>query len=110
MIWKAMLGGAWYEEYIENKTPTQIYDMALTELQKHLGFKIDPDLHDLTILPHAIPQYKVGHQQLHTDNNECMKVNKLNEKLFLIGNTYDGIGVNDAIFNSRKLIQNLLNK
>ncbi len=33
---------------------------------------------------------------------------KLNDKLYLVGNTYDGIGVNDSIFGSRKLIQNVI--
>ena len=52
----------------------------------------------------------MGHQKLLKEINACLVDYKLNEKLYLIGNTYDGIGLNDSIFNARKLVQNLLSK
>lgn len=107
----AMLGGAWYNDYIGNKTPNQIYDMAFKELRNHLKLNSDPDLQEVTILKDAIPQYKVGHQQLLQNIHDSLADNGLSEKLFLTGNTVtDGIGVNDCIFNSRKLVQNVIAK
>lgn len=45
-----MMGGHWYNEYIGNKSNEQIYELALNELKKHLNFKINPDLYEVTIL------------------------------------------------------------
>lgn len=45
-----MMGGHWYNEYIGNKNNEQIYELALNELKKHLNFKINPDLYEVTIL------------------------------------------------------------
>ena len=123
-----MLGGAWYNEYIGNKTETQIYEMAVNELKKHLNNQVNPDLYELSILKvnliqfkmfnlyilfvknfkNCIPQYRVGHQKLLKEIKECLVEYKLEDKLYLNGFTYDGIGLNDTIFNSRKLVQNSL--
>lgn len=107
----AMLGGAWYNEYIGNKTNDQIYDMAFKELRSHLNLTTDPDLQEVTVLKDAIPQYKVGHQQLLENIHKSIAEAGLANKLFLTGNTVtDGIGVNDCIFNSRKLVENVIAK
>ena len=53
-----MLGGAWYEEYIGHKTESQIYEMALNELKRHLNVQVNPDLYELNIL-------KVGNIYFH---------------------------------------------
>lgn len=105
-----MLGGAWYDEYIGTKTQNQIYDLALNEIKKHLNLNINPDLYELSIMKNAIPQYRVGHQNLLKEINQCLIDYNLEHKLYLTGNTYDGIGLNDCIFNSRKLVQNVLSK
>lgn len=106
----AMLGGSWYNEYIGAKTPDQIYDMAFKEIRGHLGIKIDPDIKEVSILKNAIPQYRVGHQTLLQNINKSIVGSDLSDRLFLTGNTYDGIGVNDSIFNARKLVQEVLAK
>jgi oxygen-dependent protoporphyrinogen oxidase len=105
-----MLGGAWYEEYISNKNSDEIYDIAIKELKKHLKLKTEPNLYEVTILPQAIPQYKIGHQKLLEKIKINLKEKNIDKKLLLIGNSYEGIGVNDAIFNARKLVQQILKK
>lgn len=44
------MGGAWFDEYIGNKTEDEIYTMGLSELKKHLAIQIDPDIHQVNIL------------------------------------------------------------
>jgi hypothetical protein len=44
-----MLGGAWYDEYIGSKNSDQIYELALSELKKHLKLQINPDLYEVSI-------------------------------------------------------------
>lgn len=105
-----MLGGAWFNETIGNKSNDQIYDLAYSELRKHLNLKDEPDIQEVSVLNEAIPQYKVGHPQLLKKIYKSLEESNLNGRLFLTGNTYDGIGVNDCIFGSRKLVQNVLSK
>lgn len=106
-----MLGGAWYEEYIQNKTEDQIYDLAFSELRKHLNLKSDPQLQEVTILKDAIPQYRVGHQQLLGTIHSALGEAGLDKRLFLTGNTLtDGIGINDCIFNARKLVESSIQR
>ncbi len=105
-----MLGGAWYEEFIGSLNPDQIYDLAFAELRRHLGLKCDPDVKEVTILKNAIPQYRVGHQELLKKIHSSVVENGLGDRLFLTGNTYDGIGVNDSIFNAKKLVQDVIAK
>ena len=106
-----MLGGAWYEEYIQGKTNDQIYDLAFMELRKHLDLKSEPNLKEVTVLKNAIPQYKVGHQDLLKNIHKTLGENGLEKKLFLTGNTLtDGIGINDCIFNARKLVEDVIQK
>ena len=44
-----MLGGAWYDEYIDSRNSDQIYELALNELKKHLKLQINPDLYEVSI-------------------------------------------------------------
>ncbi len=105
-----MLGGAWYDKFIGDKNPTEIYDMAFAELRRHLGLNSDPDANEVTILKNAIPQYRVGHQELLKQIQMSIVENGLEDRLFLTGNSYDGLGVNDTIFNARKLVQEVISK
>ncbi|CAF0738300.1 unnamed protein product [Brachionus calyciflorus] len=100
-----MLGGAWFDEYLKNKTSDEILNMAYIEIRKHLNLKVEPDYHEIAILKEAIPQYKVGHLKLLDKIKDSLKEHDLNERLYLTGFSYDGIGLNDCIFNARKLVQ-----
>ncbi|RNA38960.1 protoporphyrinogen oxidase [Brachionus plicatilis] len=103
-----MMGGAWFDEYLKNKSSDEILSLALSEIRKHLDLKVEPDYQEISILKEAIPQYRVGHLQL-LDQIKCqLKEYDLNERLYLTGFSYDGIGINDCIFNARKLVQDEL--
>ena len=58
----------------------------------------------------AIPQYKVGHEDLLGNIASSLKSLKIDNRLHLLGNSFEGIGVNDCIFNARKLVQHKLVK
>lgn len=44
------MGGAWFDEYIGSKSNDEIYNLALSELKKHLNIQIDPDIHEVNVL------------------------------------------------------------
>ncbi len=126
------MGGAWYEKYIGNKDENSIYNLAFNEIKKHLNLKTDPDHYHLSILKvflvfinenknnvyfkfivhfqNAIPQYKVGHQKLLKNIKESLIEEKLDNRFYLTGFSYEGVGVNDCLFNTRKLVQNVISK
>ena len=58
----------------------------------------------------CIPQYRVGHKKIVKEIHDELREAGLDEKLYLVGHSYEGVGLNDAIFNARKLVQNILPK
>lgn len=49
-ILKCMMGGAWFDQYIGNKNPNEVLNIAFDEIKKHLGIRIEPDYYDVAIL------------------------------------------------------------
>lgn len=107
-----MMGGALYEKYIGKEDDHEkLLNMALDTLKKQLNFNLQPKKYQVSIMKDAIPQYRVGHKSLLNDIFNYLKNNNLDEKLYLVGNSYNGFGINDIIFNSRNLCQiNLKNR
>ena len=58
----------------------------------------------------AIPQYRVGHQKILDDIKLNLDEEKLGNQFYLTGFSYEGIGLNDCIFNARNLVENELVK
>lgn len=44
------MGGAWYEQYLKNKSSNQILTLAYNEIKKHLNLKVEPDHQEISIL------------------------------------------------------------
>jgi protoporphyrinogen oxidase len=61
-------------------------------------------------LKNAIPQYRVGHREILNELNACLKEENLSDKFFATGFSYEGVGVNDCVFNARNLVQKVLVK
>ena len=73
----------------------------------------DPDTIHVSIAKQAIPQYTVGHsKRVKTIENNLY--NQYNNKLHLIGNSYNGVGVADTVANGlaigRKVAEQLYPK
>jgi oxygen-dependent protoporphyrinogen oxidase len=65
-----------------------------------MGIKVDPDFVRIYRHEMAIPQYMTGHGgRLEVIDSALQR----HEGLFITGNAYRGIGVNDCIENSRRL-------
>lgn len=109
-VMTVMMGGQWFDQFIGNKSNEEIYQMALGELKKQLNLEENPDYYEVTVLKDAIPQYKVGHEALLGNIASSLKSLKIDDRLHLLGNSFEGIGVNDCIFNARKLVQHKLVK
>jgi len=88
-----MMGGACFPKYI-NLSDTEVLDRIQSDLKAILGIKAPPSFIRIFRHEKAIPQYIVGH-----DHRVAMLEDKLRAHpgLFLTGNSYRGIGLNDCV-------------
>ncbi|XP_078525294.1 protoporphyrinogen oxidase [Lissotriton helveticus] len=104
-----MLGGAWFEKDVGD--PSRVSDEQLllraTEAVKNqLGVEEKPSLAIVKLHKDCIPQYTLGHWK-RTDNIfRYLEENAL--PLSLIGASFEGVSVNDCIYNARKAVERLL--
>jgi protoporphyrinogen oxidase len=50
----------------------------------------------------------VGHRDILDELSSCLKDEQLSDKFYATGYSYEGVGVNDCIFNARNLVQKVL--
>jgi oxygen-dependent protoporphyrinogen oxidase len=93
VLLRSMMGGACFPKYI-NLSDGEVINRVQTDLQKIMGIKVPASFVKIFRHEKAIPQYTVGHNERLT-NLEI----KLKEYpgLFLTGNAYRGIGLNDCV-------------
>ncbi len=93
VLLRSMLGGACFPKYI-NLSDGEVINRVQADLLKIMGVKVPPSFVKIFRHEKAIPQYTVGHSE-RLANLEI----KLKEYpgLFLTGNAYRGIGLNDCV-------------
>jgi oxygen-dependent protoporphyrinogen oxidase len=100
---RTMVGGAKSPE-TATLDDEKIISMVFDELRPVLSLKTEPDLIRIYRWEKAIPQYLLGHSK---------KVRSLEERLrswpglYLTGNAYKGIGINDCVENGYKLAEEI---
>ena len=104
---RSMLGGAKTGGDIAQMGDLEIKELVLNELSDIIGLKGEPDLVKIYRHERAMPQYNIGHLVILERLNAL--VSKYNG-LYLHGNAYKGIGVNDCIENSYNLAERILYK
>lgn len=103
VLLRTMAGGAKHPE-IADMDDGKVIDMVQDELGSMIGFTSDPEMVMLQRWDRAIPQYLPGH------GKKMELIDRAIEKhpgLFLTGNAYRGIGINDCIENAYKLAESL---
>jgi len=95
-----MIGGA-HMPHFHRCEEKDFVSIALRGIQKQLGIEQYPDAMAVKISPEAIPQYQVGHQKAVIEIKEQLRV--LCYNLHLLGNSYEGISLNDCVRNSESL-------
>ncbi|MFN3480568.1 MAG: protoporphyrinogen oxidase [Thermodesulfovibrionales bacterium] len=83
----------------------QLIKLVQEELRDIMGIKDDPDFISAYVHEKAIPQYTRGHPERLKLIEELLLKYK---GLYITGNAYRGIGVNDCIENSYKLTKEIL--
>ncbi|MCM2359687.1 MAG: protoporphyrinogen oxidase [Geobacteraceae bacterium] len=93
VLLRSMVGGACFPRYI-GLSDLEITDRVQSDLKTIMGIKAPPSFVRIFRHEKAIPQYVAGHGQ-----RLAMLEDKLRDHpgLFLTGNSYRGIGLNDCV-------------
>jgi protoporphyrinogen/coproporphyrinogen III oxidase len=104
VLLRSMVGGA-RASSLALEEDSRLIDMVKRELSDIMGIRSDPDF--VRVYKHelAIPQYLVGHLERLRNIDLMLQRHKY---LYLTGNAYRGIGVNDCIENSSELAKKII--
>lgn len=83
---------------VDSLNTEALIEIALKDLQNHLGIKRAPDRIECTLAKNAIPQYLVGHRIKVKQIEESFA--SISSNITLLGNAFHGISVNDCIAKS----------
>jgi oxygen-dependent protoporphyrinogen oxidase len=103
VLLRSMIGGRRSPE-LAMLNDEKLIDTALTELRDILQIKGEPYFIKIFRWQKAIPQYELGHEE------KLMKIEQRLQKfpgLYLTGNAYRGVSINDCIENSLKLSETI---
>jgi len=104
VLLRTMAGGAQSPE-IAMLDDERLINTVLDELSSILKLKADPEMVRIYRWEKAIPQYVVGHGK---KLGLITKRLKLHPDLYITGNAYRGIGINDCVENSYRVAEELI--
>ena len=108
-IFTVMLGGAWFESLFgSNPSETDLNEIALKHLKNIMKISEDPVSTVVKLHRKCIAQYTVGHVQRVQKARNIIE--KKNYPITLIGSSYDGVGINDAIMSSKVQVEHFISK
>lgn len=93
VLLRSMLGGACFPRYI-GLSDDEVNDRVQADLKKIMGIKTPPSFVRIYRHEKAIPQYTVGHGERLIHLGDKLRDH---QGLFLTGNAYRGIGLNDCV-------------
>ncbi|MBI4684030.1 MAG: protoporphyrinogen oxidase [Nitrospirae bacterium] len=106
VLLRTMLGGARMSD-LAMQDDNRLADTVSGELKEIMGITVQPDFVRIFRHEKAIPQYNIGHEdRLRKIEEMILKYNDL----YITGNAYRGISVNDCIENSYKLAERIFGK
>lgn len=100
-----MIGGAWYKEVLgtddmDKVTNAQLEQIALEEIRSILKIQEEPFRISTWLWKTGIAQYRPGHSGRIEETRD--EIDKLKLELTLLGQSYDGVAINDVVFAARK--------
>ena len=104
VLLRSMLGGVRMSD-LALQDENRLTDVVMAELRDVMEITVQPDFVKVYTHKQGIPQYPLGHQQrLATIDKMTSNFNRL----YITGNAYRGIGVNDCIENSYTLAERIV--
>jgi oxygen-dependent protoporphyrinogen oxidase len=103
VLLRTMVGGAQSPELAMLDDDTLIR-YVFNDLKPIISLKAEPDMVRVYRWERAIPQYVMGHSEKLALIDECLTVYP---GLYITGNAYRGIGINDCVENSYTVTENI---
>ncbi|XP_042144288.1 protoporphyrinogen oxidase-like [Ixodes scapularis] len=106
-----LLGGRWFKQQfgeVDAVDPQTLLESAQLAAQTYLGISQSPVRHSVDLLKDCLPQYLVGHVQKLSGIQQHIADRGLN--LTPLGASYQGLGVNECIYNARLAVEGYLAK
>ncbi|KAA3632733.1 MAG: protoporphyrinogen oxidase, partial [Calditrichaeota bacterium] len=100
---RTMVGGDGDHDSI-NLSDDQLLARVMKDMNDIVGLTGDPDCVKIYKWEKGIPQFKLGHSKIMEDIEK--ELSRLSN-IFVTGNSYYGIGLNDCVKQSFKVIQSL---
>lgn len=104
VLLRSMLGGVRNSE-LALKERDMLINVVMDELKDIMEIRVQPDFAKVYTHPKGIPQYSPGHEK------RLEKIDGIVSRfqgLYITGNAYRGIGVNDCVENSYKLAEKII--
>lgn len=96
-----MMGGKWFcKLFGDSPNEQHLLEIAKSNIAKILGIVANPHNTKVSILKKCIPQYILGHNKRVELIRSYIKDSKIS--LTICGASYDGVGINDAIYSARQ--------
>ena len=109
VLLQVMMGGQWFRTLFgdpDEVDPNIFTETAIQTVERTLGIKEKPTNTLTSIQKDCITQYKLGHSELIRSIFGYIDENKL--PLSLIGESYNGVAVNDCVYNAQRTVDKLL--
>ena len=103
-LFRTMLGGA-LNNAIVDKDENSLAETTSNELGRIMGIREKPVYQKVFVWKKAIPQYISGHSQLVKDIEQGLEKPG---NIYLAGNAYSGIGLNDSVKRSYNIVNNFI--
>ena len=104
VLLRTMAGGAKFPQ-IGELDDDRLLSLVFDELKPILQLTAEPDMVRIYRWEKAIPQYLLGHEGIVNSLDDMLKKYP---GLYLTGNAYRGIGINDCIENGYKIAEEIL--
>lgn len=106
ILMRSMLGGARSPE-IAMLDDDRLINIVLSDIKHIMGLDVFPDFIRIYRHEKGIPQYLIGHERKLEEIDMLVRSCK---GLYITGNSYRGIGVNDCIENSYRLAERIFDE
>ena len=103
------MGGHWFNSLFgdpDSVDPNHLQNVAIETAEKTLGIRTKPTSCLTSILRDCITQYTLGHSDRIKNIFDFIESRKL--PLTLIGASYNGVSVNDCIYNAQQAVDRIL--
>lgn len=103
------MGGHWFNSLFghpDTVHPRHLQNVAIETAEKTLGIRAKPTTCLTNILRDCITQYTLGHSERIKNISDFIEERKL--PLTLIGASYNGVSVNDCIYNAQLAVDRIL--